>query len=182
MFEKQRNTKSSDSKSSDSSPRETASSAAVAEAPHSARGNALIGASIRINGDVSGDENLTIEGLVEGSIDLASNEVTIGKSGRVNADVTAKMIRIDGEVKGNISGHEKVVISKTGKVQGNIIAPRVTLEDGAKFRGSIDMDPSERGLSGTTSANIGSANTALHSEVSQVASTSASTSASVGNQ
>jgi cytoskeletal protein CcmA (bactofilin family) len=58
------------------------------------------------------------------------------------ANLTANVVRIDGEVNGDIVGVEKVVITKTGKVQGNIVGPRVTLEDGAKFKGSIDMDPS----------------------------------------
>ena len=107
------------------------------------RRSALIGSSIRIKGEVTGDENLVVDGYVEGSITLVSNEVTIGTSGKVKANVTANMIRVDGEVTGDIAGHEKVIISKTGKVQGNIVAPRVTLEDGAKFKGSIDMDPSE---------------------------------------
>ena len=67
----------------------------------------------------------------------------MGQSGKVNANVTAKTIKIEGEVKGDIKGNEKVVVSKSGNVRGNIIAPRVTLEDGAKFKGSIDMDPGE---------------------------------------
>ncbi len=109
-------------------------------APASGR-QALIGSTINIKGDISGDENLVIDGKVEGSIEMGTKEVTIGRSGRVSANVQANVIRIEGEVQGDISGNEKVIISKTGNVQGNIIAPRVTLEDGAKFKGSIDMDP-----------------------------------------
>lgn len=105
-------------------------------------GAALIGATITIKGDVVGDENLMIEGKVEGSVTLNTHELTIGQSGQVQADITAKNIRIDGEVKGDIAGREKVIISRTGNVTGNIVAPRVTLEDGAKFKGRIDMDPS----------------------------------------
>ena len=107
----------------------------------SSRKGGMIGATITIKGDITGDENLLIEGKVEGTVDLNSNDLTIGQSGRVSANVMAKEIKIEGEVKGDISGNEKVVISKTGKVHGNIIAPRVTLEDGANFKGSIDMDP-----------------------------------------
>ena len=106
-----------------------------------ARTCAMIGATIRIKGDVSGGENLVIDGHIDGTIDLSSHELSVGQSGKVNADITAKTVRIDGEVQGDISGHEKVTISKTGNVRGNIVAPRVTLEDGAKFKGSIDMDP-----------------------------------------
>ncbi len=103
----------------------------------------MIGPSIVIKGSVSGDEDLVIQGQVEGSVELGSHEVSVGQSGRVNADITAKVVRIDGEVAGDIRGHEKVVISKSGNVRGNIVAPRVTLEDGAIFKGSIDMDPGE---------------------------------------
>ena len=102
---------------------------------------AMIGPTIKIKGDVTGDENLIIEGKVEGTVDLHSSDLTVGHSGEVHANVTANRVRIDGEVKGDVSGIEKVVISKTGRVQGNIVGPRVTLEDGAKFKGSIDMDP-----------------------------------------
>lgn len=149
MFEKQKGSKSDNSPTQNFSP---APAPPVEVATSPVKGGALIGASVTINGNVSGAENITIEGQVDGSIDFSSHEVVIGKSGRVSADITAKTIRIDGEVEGDIAGHEKVVISKTGKVQGNIVAPRVTLEDGAKFKGSIDMDPSERGSAHT--ANI----------------------------
>jgi cytoskeletal protein CcmA (bactofilin family) len=79
---------------------------------------------------------------VDGTIHLKGNDLTVGQSGKVMANLTANVVRIDGEVNGDIVGVEKVVITKTGKVQGNIVGPRVTLEDGAKFKGSIDMDPS----------------------------------------
>ena len=103
----------------------------------------MIGSSIVIKGTVTGDEDLLIEGKVEGTIDLKSNVVSVGQSGRVSADINAKIVNIEGEVTGDISGNEKVVISKSGNVRGNIVAPRVTLEDGAIFKGSIDMDPGE---------------------------------------
>ena len=103
----------------------------------------MIGASIVIKGTVSGDEDLLVQGKVEGSIELKNNEVSVGQSGRVTADVNAKTVKIDGEVTGDIHGGENVVISKSGRVRGNIVAPRVTLEDGAIFKGSIDMDPGD---------------------------------------
>jgi cytoskeletal protein CcmA (bactofilin family) len=106
------------------------------------RGTAMIGKTISIKGDITGEENLVIEGRVDGTVHLKANDLTVGQSGRVHANLTANVVRIDGEVKGDISGVEKVVVTKTGRVQGNIVAPRVTLEDGAKFKGSIDMDPS----------------------------------------
>ena len=103
----------------------------------------MIGQSITIKGTINGAENLVIEGKVDGSIELPDHDLTIGESGQVSADLNAKTINVQGQVDGDINGTEKVVVSKSGRVRGNIIAPRVTLEDGAKFKGNIDMDPGE---------------------------------------
>ena len=103
--------------------------------------SAVLGATIRIKGDISGDENLLIEGSVEGSVNLASHELTIGKTGKVHANVAARVIRIDGEVNGDISGKEKVLISSTSNIKGTIVTPKMTLEEGARFKGTIDIDP-----------------------------------------
>ena len=99
----------------------------------------MIGMTVKIKGDISSDENLVIEGQVDGTITLNSHELTVGQSGRVNANVSAKIIKIDGQVNGDIVGKEKIIISKTGNVRGNIIAPVVILEEGGKFKGTIDM-------------------------------------------
>ena len=96
---------------------------------------------ININGYISGNENLVIEGKVEGKIQLPGHQVEVGKSGKVHADIIAKFIKVDGELQGDIDGKEKVVITKSGNVRGNITAPRVMLEDGAIFKGSIDISP-----------------------------------------
>ncbi len=106
-----------------------------------ASGVAIIGPGIIINGDISGEENLIVKGRVDGKIVLNSNEVTIDTSANVTASISAKTVQVTGTVNGDITGNEKVVISKSGKVQGNIVAPRVILEDGAVFKGSIDMNP-----------------------------------------
>ena len=103
----------------------------------------MIGPSIKIKGEVTGDEDLVIKGSVEGSIHLSAHEVTVGESGKVKADIKAKTVVVNGEVTGDIAGSEKVIITKSGHVRGNIVAPRMTLEDGAVFKGSIDMDPGE---------------------------------------
>jgi cytoskeletal protein CcmA (bactofilin family) len=128
---------------------------------------AVIGAGIKITGEISGSENILIEGRVDGSINLGGNDVTIGKSGQVKADVSAKAIRVAGEVNGDLKAKERVVISGSGNVRGNVVAPRVVLEDGAIFKGSIDMDPgdsaaSELGVSGSrlTGKTNGAASTA----------------------
>jgi cytoskeletal protein CcmA (bactofilin family) len=111
-----------------------------AQAP---RQQAIIGPSITIKGDVSGGENLLVEGTIEGEIRIPAHEVTVGMAGKVSANIKARTVRIEGNVRGDISGEEKVVIAKQGNVRGNIVAPRVTLEDGAIFKGSIDMDPGD---------------------------------------
>jgi len=104
---------------------------------------AVIGPGIHITGDIGGDENLLIEGRVDGKIHLDAHQVDVGQGGRVNADIRAKVIKISGEVRGDLTGVEKVIISRSGKVHGNIVTPRMVLEDGAIFKGSIDMDPDE---------------------------------------
>lgn len=105
------------------------------------RSTAMIGSTVKILGEIISDENLVIEGEVEGTVTLDDHEVTIGPSGRIHANITAKVVKIDGMVDGDISGTEKVVISKSGNVRGNIVSPRVILEDGGQFKGSIDMGP-----------------------------------------
>lgn len=119
----------------------------------------MIGPSITIKGEVSGDEDLLIQGRVEGTIQLNNHEVSVGESGKVSADIHAKVAKVDGEVTGDISAIEKVVISKSGNVRGNIVAPRVTLEDGAIFKGSIDMDPAGSAYGKAPKAAEESANT-----------------------
>jgi cytoskeletal protein CcmA (bactofilin family) len=123
------------------------SSNPTASAPANTRNTAMIGPNITIKGTISGDEDLLIQGRVEGTIALGQHEVSIGESAEVTANIQAKAVKIDGDVAGDITGTEKVVISKSGNVRGNIVAPRVTLEDGAIFKGSIDMDPGETGAS-----------------------------------
>lgn len=100
---------------------------------------ASIGESIVIKGEVSGSEDLTVVGQVEGKIDLRNHVLTVGSSGHVRAHIAAKSIVVLGQVTGNLTAAEKVDIRENGSVEGDIIAPRVAIADGAKFRGSIDM-------------------------------------------
>ena len=111
----------------------------------------MIGSTVKILGEIISDENLVIEGEVEGTITLKDHELTVGPSGRIHANINAKIVKIDGLVDGDISGKEKVVISKSGNVRGNIVAPRVILEDGGRFKGSIDMGPA---VSADSSADL----------------------------
>lgn len=116
----------------------------------------MIGPDINIKGTVTGGEDLIILGKVEGTIDLSGHEVFIGQSGEVVADIKAKRIEIEGEVTGDVNGVEKVVIAHSGKLWGNIVAPRVTLEDGAVFKGVIDMETNNtRGSQETSKAEQG---------------------------
>ena len=104
---------------------------------------AMIGHGIIISGDVKADSSLKIEGRIEGRSVQSSQDLEIAESGNVTASIMAKVVKVSGMVSGDIGGSEKVLISRTGRVQGNIIAPRVQLEDGALFRGSIDMNPAK---------------------------------------
>lgn len=102
-----------------------------------------IGSTIHIKGDVTGDEDLIIHGHVEGQINLKDHNVIIGKNGKVDANIKAKQIVVEGKLKGDLKGEEKVIIRNTGNVLGNVVSPRVTLEDGAMFKGSIEMEPNQ---------------------------------------
>ena len=104
------------------------------------REHATIGSSIFIKGDLTGEEDLVIQGRVEGKVDLKQNSVTIGKNGRVKADIYGKLVTIEGEVVGNLFGQDQIIIRGTGNVLGNVSAPRISIEDGARLKGSIDMD------------------------------------------
>ena len=101
---------------------------------------ASIGASISIKGTLVGKEDLMIQGRVEGRIDLKNNNITVGKSGRIKADIYGKVISIEGEVRGNLVGEEKIVLRQSGRVCGDMRAPRINLEDGARFKGNVAMD------------------------------------------
>jgi cytoskeletal protein CcmA (bactofilin family) len=117
-------------------------SAPRVEAPRAApirRERATIGPSISIRGDVTGDEDLVIEGRVDGSVVLDAHAVTVGGEGRVRASITGRVITVEGHVEGDLTAQEQIVLRGTAQVQGDVKAPRVVLEDGASFRGLVDM-------------------------------------------
>ncbi len=101
---------------------------------------AVIGPKIKFKGELTGEEDLLIQGQVEGSVDLKGNHLTIGSQGVIKANMTAKTITVEGTVEGDINASEHIAVKSGSRVQGNLKAGRVTLEDGAKFRGAIDMD------------------------------------------
>ena len=98
-----------------------------------------IGKSVIIKGELSGSEDLTIEGQVEGKIELRQNVLTIGPNAKIKAQVAAKTIVVEGSVQGNVMASERIEIRDKGSVEGDLAAPRVAIADGAHFRGSIDM-------------------------------------------
>lgn len=101
---------------------------------------ANIGKSISIKGDLTGEEDLVIEGKVEGKVDLPQSELTIGANGHVKADVHAKAVTVVGRVAGNVNGSERVEVQATGVVDGDVRAPRLIVQEGARINGSIQME------------------------------------------
>jgi cytoskeletal protein CcmA (bactofilin family) len=113
-----------------------------------------IGKSVVIKGELNGSEDLTIEGYVEGKIELKDHVLTIGPNGRIKAQVFAKSVIVLGEVNGNVTASEKVDIRDNGAVDGDIVSPRVAIAEGAHFRGTVDMQKKSTGAaspSATTS-------------------------------
>lgn len=108
-----------------------------------------LGKSIKISGELSGNEDLVIDGQVEGSIDLKNHTLTIGINAKIKADVLAKAVIVVGEMRGNITAHDRVEIASKGTMRGDISAPRVALADGATFKGSVDMEVSPSSSSRT---------------------------------
>lgn len=104
-------------------------------------GGALLGRFLTITGELRGDEDIEIGGRVEGTISLRGHRLTVGPTGRLHAEVHAREVFVAGLIVGDITAAERVEISATGSVQGQICAPRVVLADGARFRGKIDMGP-----------------------------------------
>lgn len=98
-----------------------------------------IGKSVVIKGELNGSEDLTIEGRVEGTIDLRENVLTIGPNGKIKAQVYAKSVIVLGAVTGNITASEKIDIRDGGTVEGDLVSPRVGISEGAHFRGTVDM-------------------------------------------
>jgi len=101
---------------------------------------ACIGAGLTLKGELSGNEDVIIEGRVEGKVTLKGHSVIIEKSGRVDADIFASTIQVAGEVHGDLHGTAQVVLLETGHLEGNIHAKGVTIESGAQFKGTVDME------------------------------------------
>ena len=105
----------------------------------SASAHSAIGKSIVIKGEITGTQSLHVEGTIEGSIVLPNNRVTVGSSGRVSADITAEDIEVMGELIGNCEATDHIYVRSEGSICGNIVAARLSVEDGAYLTGTIDI-------------------------------------------
>jgi len=158
--------KKDETEKAESTPRQSAMQASrpsPAPAPEGGRKVATIGGSITIKGEVSGDEDLLIQGHIDGSVDLKKHAVTVGPDGRVKAGIKARVVTVEGTVEGDLEAGEQVILRSGADVEGDISAPSVVLEDGARFRGGIDMgEEPAKGSSGgsrgssTSSSSSGS--------------------------
>jgi cytoskeletal protein CcmA (bactofilin family) len=100
---------------------------------------ATISAGLKIRGDISGNCHLIVEGEAHGKIHLANGRVTVGPTGRVHCDIEAPEISIEGTVQGNLRARDSVRMGPASHVQGGVLSPRIRIEDGARFRGKVEM-------------------------------------------
>lgn len=138
-------------------------------APMNTQEQATLGKSLVIKGEVTGSESLYIDGRVEGSINLPGNRVTVGRNGVVSANISAREIVVLGKVRGNLTASDRVDIRGEGSLTGDVVAQRISIEDGAYFKGGIDIrKPGQQKVNGeakdssthTSSETVASANAA----------------------
>ncbi|HKW19395.1 MAG TPA: polymer-forming cytoskeletal protein [Terriglobales bacterium] len=122
---------------------------------------AQIGKSVSIRGDISGSEDIYLDGQVEGSIELNGNSLTIGPNGRVRANITAKNVTVSGSIEGNIQVTERTEMRKTAVVTGDVQTRRIAIEEGAYFKGKLEIlsDSKAQSISGATAAAASAAPT-----------------------
>jgi cytoskeletal protein CcmA (bactofilin family) len=125
-----------------------------------ARGLSCLGASLEIKGKISGEEDLQIDGKVEGSIALQGQRLTVGRSGQLNSEVHAREVVVFGKVQGNLRASDRVEIKKDGSVTGDITTSRISIEDGAYFKGRIEIDRSKGGSSTEEYEAVGASSSA----------------------
>ncbi len=114
---------------------------------------ATIGKSLFVKGEVTGSESLYIDGRVEGTISLPGNRVTVGRNGQVAANITAREVVVLGKVRGDMTASDRVDIRSEGSLTGNVAAARISIEDGAYFKGGIDIRKPNDGKGGNASAS-----------------------------
>ncbi len=120
-------------------PAETSPGPAGPAAPERGVNVANIGKSITIRGDVSGEEDLIIEGRVEGRVELANHHLTVGPNGHIEAEIVAKEVTIIGRVSGNVTATERTEIQESGRLDGDLLSPRLLVQEGAQVNGSVTM-------------------------------------------
>lgn len=126
----------------------------AANSPTPAGDQATIGKSLVIKGEVTGSESLFIDGKVEGAINLPGNRVTVGRNGQVSANITAREIIVLGKVRGNVNASDRLDIRSEGSLTGDVTAQRISIEDGAFFKGGIDIrKPGQDAKSSTSSVS-----------------------------
>lgn len=135
-------------------PAEPTPAAAPRNATMNSQDQATIGKSLVIKGEVTGSESLYIDGRVEGSINLSGNRVTIGRNGVVNANINAREIVVTGKVRGNLVASDRVDIRNEGSLTGDVIAQRISIEDGAYFKGGIDIRKPGQKANGEAKDNL----------------------------
>jgi cytoskeletal protein CcmA (bactofilin family) len=128
------------------------------ELPASSKAGACISQGIKIKGEVTGSEDLFVDGQVDGKLSLTNGSLTIGPNGRVKADVTAREVTVRGTVEGKVSGRDKVLLGSTGQVTGEVQTDRLAIEDGAMLRGKVEAGkhPSKSGEAQAAAAAGGS--------------------------
>lgn len=102
-----------------------------------------VGPSLRIKGDITGNEDLVVHGQVEGRIDLGEGLLVVTKDGQVDADISARVITVEGRAEGDLRAREQIIVRRTGRVRGSIAAPRIALDFGCSFSGAIETDVAE---------------------------------------
>jgi cytoskeletal protein CcmA (bactofilin family) len=117
------------------------------------RGTGWLGSSLHVKGDITGSEDLLIDGSVEGLIQLDERKLTVGATAKVTADITARDVVVYGYVKGNVRAKGRIEIKKDGSVIGNLTTAQIMIEDGADFKGSIEID---RGAEREADTNVSS--------------------------
>lgn len=113
-----------------------------------ASGLANIGRSVTIRGDISGSEDIYVDGQVEGSIQLNGNSLTVGPNGRIKANISAKSVTVSGSVEGNLQVTERTEMRKTAVVSGDVQTRRIAIEEGAYFKGKLEILPENKPQSG----------------------------------
>jgi cytoskeletal protein CcmA (bactofilin family) len=108
--------------------------------PATPAGNARLGSSLHVKGEITGNEDLHVDGSVEGLIQLEDRKLTVGASAKVTADIMAREVVVYGSVKGNLRARDRIEIKKDGSVVGDLATARIMIEDGAYFKGSIEID------------------------------------------